>query len=70
MLNLFEDDDGVETDLKVNKAFAEKYEHNARRAEMDRLGDKYEDDDESGEEEDSGGALLTEKADKKYNELL
>ena len=51
-------------EFKINEDFARKFEHNARRNEMERLQQKYgkaeeNDQDESSEEEDSEGELLT-----------
>ena len=56
------DDENNNSGFNVNKEFARKFEHNARRKEIEKLGAKYEDDsdDESGEEEDSEGLLLND----------
>ena len=80
---MFSDDEPIEDQggFNINKNFADKYEHNQKRIEVERLEAKYgkqkigdnnelsysESDDES---EDSDAYLVTDKAESKFVELI
>ena len=78
---MFSDEEPIEdTGFNINSEFAKKYEHNAKRKEIERLESKYgkqklnakepSEPSESSESEDSDAYLNTEKAETKFIDLI